>query len=477
MTVTENQREIPVLKKVDVIVAGGGVSGISAAIAAGRAGAKVVLIERNGKLGGVMAASLMANIANYYIDSVGNRVIEGISREVIDRCVAKNGASPMWENKLTGSVVVDPEILELVFIEMLEEANVQVLLHTYAADILKEKSRLQGLIIESKWGRRAILANSIVDCTGEMDIAYKVGAPFKDIRGTASMLFRMAYVDIDKFVNYLVEENQYPENVDCKLTTEDFCRNWKENGFFFFPHHGGKKLKLIKEAIEKGEYSSEKGIAFNLDAFGMYSLTDKIVAINSNYYTITKELLNIEDISKMELNARKMCHYAADFLKIYMPGFENSVLVSTGSDLGIRLSRVIETDFTITGEDRTNGTKFYDTVGTTCTDTREEGYIHRLEGWMDIPLRCMIAKGVDNLVIGSGKSVDTKPAGVLRGMARCMSVGQGAGVAAVIAASNGCAIKDVNIQKVQKELLRQGVFLGDKCRLKELGLEKGEIHD
>ena len=129
MTIREPERQIEILEEVDVLVAGAGVAGCAAAVAAARAGAKTILLERNGTLGGVATAGLMANIGNLYVDRDGRIVIHGIAKEVIDRMVARGAASEKWASREVPGVVIDSEQLKVVLIEMQQEAGVKVLTH------------------------------------------------------------------------------------------------------------------------------------------------------------------------------------------------------------------------------------------------------------------------------------------------------------------------------------------------------------
>jgi len=132
MFIREPEREIIVLDQVDVLVAGGGVTGCVAAIAAARTGARTMLVERNGALGGVATMGLMANIGNLFLDQQGRLVIDGIAREVVQRMVARGAASEYWASREVPGCVIDSEQLKVLLSEMLREAGVSVLTHVLA---------------------------------------------------------------------------------------------------------------------------------------------------------------------------------------------------------------------------------------------------------------------------------------------------------------------------------------------------------
>ncbi|NIR00587.1 MAG: FAD-dependent oxidoreductase, partial [Gemmatimonadales bacterium] len=162
----EETREIPVLDEVDVLVAGGGVAGCAAAVSAARAGARTLLLERNGCLGGVATASLMANIGNSYLLAGGDQIIHGFSAELVDRLVQAGAASPHWRHRDVPGVVLDSERLKVVLADILQEAGVEVLTHALAARPVTEGPAVRGLFFESKSGRQALRARAVIDATG-----------------------------------------------------------------------------------------------------------------------------------------------------------------------------------------------------------------------------------------------------------------------------------------------------------------------
>ena len=471
---TEPQKKLKIITKVDVVVVGAGVAGITAAIASARAGARTILIERSGRLGGIATSTLMIAMGNMFMDSNSNLVVKGIAKELIDACIVKGGWSKKWETHQVANIGFDPEKMELVFIEMLEEAGVEVYINTLASDVIMKENIIEGIIIESKWERSALFCHTVVDCSGEADILVKAGAPVKSFSvgekniNHGTILFRMDNVDIDRFVDYIIENGQYPEGVDGWMTADDFYSNWKERGLIFFPHGGGKTLKIFNDAIEKGEYKAELGKAFSLNAFGVHGIKNYPIAINSNFFWVNDSVLNTRDISEIQLEARKICHYTADFLTRHIPGFENSVLIQTGNDFGIRVARWVDTGMPFTKADRENGAKYDDVIG--VVPAFGKNYEMSTGKHTDIPFHIMIPQKVEGLITGSGKSVDTEPPGIIRGMSRCMTLGQASGLAAAIASREKVSVRDIDIRTLQIELLGQGVNLGSKERLDELGL-------
>ena len=469
--INESARDIQVLDRVQVVVAGAGVAGCSAAVSAAKAGAKTVLIERNGCLGGVATASYMSNIGNLLVTADSRKAHGGFAAELIERLVDQDGASALWRNAEVPGCVIDSERMKLVLIQMLEDAGVQVLTHAMAVLPVMEGSDVKGVIIESKSGRQAVLSDSAVDATGEADIACRAGAETVFSKGNASTLFQLGNVDLDRFVDFVLEDPEgFPSGMDLVKDAETFARNWRERGILFFPHWGGRNWRWLQD---DGGLKDKIGIAYNLQALGMYGLKGKrTVAINSNYYTI--ENLDIENLSEKELHAQKMCYYVAEFMTRRLPGFEKSHIVSMASDLGVRYSR------RITGVETFSGELLHDletpyihdrTIGSQPTwDTRKAGKDARGMVTCDIPFDILVPRGAERILIGSGKSVSTEPIGALRSMAGCMICGQAAGTASALAALNGSAPSRVPIRQLQQALKEQNVYFGEKDRLNKLGL-------
>ena len=280
--VYEPARSIPVLDEADVAVVGGGVAGCAAAWAAAAAGAKTVLLERNGCLGGVAAASLMENIGNMFLTASGRQIIAGFAGKLVDRLVEAGAASPHWKSREVPGVVIDSERLKVVLIEMLQEQGVRIFTHALGARPVMEGGQVAGVFAESKSGRQAVLAKATVDASGEADIAWQAGARMKYRAGTASTLFKMANVDLDAFVDFLAQDpDGFPAGSDFVKDLDTFARNWRERGILFFPHGGGRNWRHVKGLVESGALPTQAGPAFNLHALGLYALrgTEEIQAM------------------------------------------------------------------------------------------------------------------------------------------------------------------------------------------------------
>jgi hypothetical protein len=289
-------------------------------------------------------------------------------------------------------------------------------------------------------------------------------------------LFKIANVDMEKFVASVLEDPEgFPDHSDMTRDAATFERNWKNRGILFFPHGGGRKWRWFQEYCS--DLDEKRDMAWNLNALGLYALKgpDTIV-VNSNFYTIDN--LEIRSLSQKELHAQTMCYYVGEYLIHHLPGFENGHITAMGSALGIRTSRKIIGRSTLKKESlHSKGPSFLSDEVIAREPQRDSDWdddTYRKNTTCDIPFGIMVPRGVSHLLVGSAKSVDTEPAGLIRGMYGCMVCGQAAGVAAALGSSSGRSGAGVSVRDIQKALLAQDVNLGEQDRLKDLGLAGGE---
>ena len=467
VSIIEPERRTPVLHQADVVVVGGGVTGVSAAVSSARAGADTLLIERYAFPGGTSTAGLMSGITNFFFTGRNQRVVRGIAQEVVDRLQEKGGVGVGPFPSEVPQIPNDPELMKLVMIELLEDAGVRVLYHTIVAGTQATSGRLSHVIVENKGGRSAVAGKVFVDATGDADLVWHSGGEIEPVDANGSLEIRMANVDIEKLVEYLkANPDEYDEFGDVATNLMDCERNWKERGMFHLPHGNGRKLSIVQDAIERGEYRREFGVIHGLDAFGMYGLRqNNTVIVNTGF--VNGDLIDSDFLSRAETDARRAARVAADFLMEKMPGFDKSYLVDTGTQIGIRLTRRIIGRYTISREECEAYSRFEDVVAV-ATERVMGG--PRYEEGFDIPYRILTPMGIDGILVGSGKSVSTNPPGLLRGQVQCMQMGQASGVAAAYCATTGMLPAEVDVRPIQRLLLDQNVNLGDPQRLSELGL-------
>jgi ribulose 1,5-bisphosphate synthetase/thiazole synthase len=422
--VEESARQTAVMEEADVIIAGGGPAGFAAAIAAARNGAKAVLIERSGFLGGLATGGLIISMIETH------RYGHGICKELIDRLLefgaAKSyprpkGVIPEWADgaALSGEAIVDfdPEIFKIVADEMVAEAGVNLILYSLVVGSISQKNNVQALIIENKSGRQAILGKVIVDATGDGDVASAMGAAFHMDNHSwgIDLGYRFGGVDTQRVLQWKSENRaKYKElmaNFNKKM--DSFEINWE---------------RTTRNDIVWGEA-------------GRITQADG---------------LNVRDQTKVTLDIRKNVYAALKYFRSNLPGFESAFLMDTASQLGVRETRKIDGEYTLTREDVLEGREFDDTV------TR---------GPFDIPYRCLIPKEVDGvLTAGRCISVTHEAHGNIRNIPPCIITGQVAGTAAALSSGTGVRPRDLHTKKLQKVLSEQGIRLGNNKRLRTLGL-------
>ena len=498
MFITEPSRNIEVYREVDVLVVGGGMSGCTAAIAAAEAGAKVMLVEKNGCLGGVLTTNIIPNLLNNHMNGESEHLLCGVPKRIIERLAKVDGCVRDWD-KPYAKLVFDEQKMKVVLIDMLQEAGVDLLLHVFAASPIIEEKTVKGIFFETKVGRKAILSKVVVDCTGEADIIYQTGCPLRVTSGTASLAFKMSGVAGDDFCRYFAEHpDSFPKNHDGIRNFEDFRLNWEEYGDFYFPHRGGREIPFVQDDIRAGKYSKTRGKVFGLDMMcliGLKGLGD--ISVNSMLWRLPD--LNPKNISEAEMESQKAVYYIADYMTSRMPGFNKAHVSQISQDIGIRVSRGIVGENTLRIEDVTSQKPVYsdDVIGVRSAkpwsddgikdhpfdddangnvakisvggETSESG-VFLYTNTVDISYGILLPQGVENILAGSGKTVSSIPQTTMRCGTNSMRPAQGAGVAAAVAALTGTTTHSVDIHNVQKELLRQGVYLGDENRLRTLGL-------
>jgi 2-polyprenyl-6-methoxyphenol hydroxylase-like FAD-dependent oxidoreductase len=446
--------ETPVRYECDVLVAGGGTAGIVAALAAARNGAKTILIDRNGFLGGSMlnGAGPLHSFFNLYKAFPGAKkvqVVRGIPQEIVDRMVAAGGSPGHLEQEKGGSydsviTIIDWEIFKGVAFDMMEEAGVRVLLHVMAVETVREGDRVKGVVIEGKSGREAILAKTVIDTTGDGDVAAKSGAKFIKQHETTKvgMPFGMTNVDMPRLVKFLEEKDMVNQIIrtDKGSSVDDIIRL----GFEL------KKIPLFKEYMDQFGIWGPLGVALHEN--------------NYNYINGTSisnvDATNTEALSKAEIGLRKQVMTLSRMLKEHIPGFEKAYLSWTPVCVGVRYTRVIDCEHDMSLEEIVNCARFDDEVMLYGFHDCAPRIMIKDAGYYGIPYRAFLPKGVEGLLVAGRLITSTWDAHMsTRNTVSCMAQGQAVGTAAALSAKAGTVPRGLDIGLLRRTLKEQGVFL------------------
>jgi hypothetical protein len=446
----------------DVLVVGGGPAGLGAAIAAADAGASVVLAERYGFLGGNATAALVMPLMSFHTQlptpekkgattllptdhGPGEPVVHGVLARLLERLVRAGGAIP--PSLATGYVVpFDPEWFKLIALELLDEAGVEFLFHAFASGVLPGN---QGVIFETKSGPLVVHAKVIVDCTGDGDISVAAGAPHEIGRADGlvqpmTLMFRVAEFERAAFESYVKEHPKQWRGV-----------------------HG--LWDLVRKAAQAGELELPRE-----DILFFATPHEGELSVNST--RVTRVLgCDVWDLSYAEWVSRGQMRQIEAFLQRYVPGFEDSYVVQSGVQVGVRETRRVMGDYQLTVDDVLGARKFDDAIARGAYPVD----IHNPKGSgtvlkrlppgesYDIPLRCLLPKNTERLIVAGRCISGTHEAhSSYRVMPIVMATGQAAGVCAALASREETSPRNVDAREVQRELLRQGASLR-----KELAVE------
>jgi hypothetical protein len=450
--ILEPERKTPVRDAVDVLVVGTGPAGITAAIGAAGAGLKVMAVDRQAFVGGNLTIGIPLV---GYLTAQQEPIIGGLAQELIDRLAARRAASPHFPCPLHLSyTLIDPEVVKTVAMQMLVEAGVRVLLQSAFAGVVRDGDGLKGIVIEGKSGREAILAKYFIDCSGDADLAFRAGAPCQkgDSRGLMqppTLMIRIAGVDIGK-LRRTVNEN--PELYDTDfIPAEFFARNSK------FTMVG------LRQQLKQGQAA---GLSIPTDrTIFTTGLRDDEVWVNMTRVRGT-DSTDTMSLSHAEIEARRQVDDICRYLAGYVPGFESSYMVQTAPFLGIRESRRIEGRYMLTEGDILEGRVFDDAVALASYPIDlhhpfdDDCTLKWCPEYYSIPYRCLMPRGPDNLLVaGRCMSATHMAMAATRVMPTCMALGEAAGRAMRMAATQGIAPADVDVAALREELIRHGGIL------------------
>lgn len=444
--ITEGPIQTPVMGAYDVIVSGGGPAGLAAAISSARLGARTLLIEKNGWLGGMATSGLVHPFMPSY---AGDKPInKGIFWEVVERMVALEAAVHPDDTKMgtgeTGFVVwphahvtpFDAEVLKWVIQDLVEEAKVEVILHADVVQALHEGNTANGVVIESKSGRMAFMAKVLVDATGDADLANFLGIGYQKGNVTdgsmqpATLFFRLAGVDRPKIDAYI------------KANPEE--RHFKS---------------FAQQAIKDGKFIPSKH-----DILLFYTPREGEVAINTTRVHGI-DGTNVFDLTRAEFETRRQVRILVNFFREYVPGFEHCYITTTAQEIGIRETRRIIGEYMLNVEDVLDTHQFVDNIAQCAymidihdRKSTQLFYTPVPDGKSyGIPFRCLIPQNMENILFaGRCISATQEAQGSLRVMPPSFSLGQAAGTAAALSALGRVRPRKLDIEKLRKTLVENG---------------------
>lgn len=474
----------------DVIVCGGGTSGVAAAISAARVGAKTILIERVGALGGQMTVSGPPGFAyaNMFNDR-GEQVINGFLGETHARLLADGHAMPfppLEERHRTTYAYVDPDWWGFLVFDMIKESGVRLLLHTLVVDVVKEGNKVCGVVVEHTSGRQTILGGVVIDCTGEGDIASRAGAPFEKVSKDdpypiepPSIAFAMDGIDWDAVLKYVQEITETSRGIDTPglyadmmLKINSRVRAMKSGRELIALGHTYNFFDAItRKLVASGEHHpfGDIGFFFTPREGGVVQAQFQHSAQVPNC-----DCTDIDELTAGEVEARRQAVITLKAARKYLPGFQNAYLTRTCTELRIRETRRILGDYQLTWDDANSGRKFPDVIGKSVMtmgarhvatadtlSTYPSGTANPPDGGsFDIPYRVCVPRDVEQMLV-AGKMISAKRECYLRFLPETIETGQAAGVAAALCVKHGLSPRELekDVSELQATLQAQGVIL------------------
>lgn len=448
--------------KTQVLVIGSGAAGLAAAVSAGRNGAETLLVERSGFLGGISSTLPWLG----FHDRDYREVVKGFGAEIVSAMTNLNACSGYVLDPKCGSAVsLDNHHWKCLAMQLVREAGVEMMLHTFVVDTLRKGDRITGVVVEHKAGRQEIHAEVVIDCSGDGDVAARGGVAWEKGRTkdglvqAPTLVFRLGGVDRQKFVsgckdhrlNYREWLQPFPELLQKMLSRLDDMPVIICGGF----------ASLVQEATDAGELNVPQtrivGVKLHRPDQFLVVMT-RVLGIDP---TCVRSLTNSYERIYQQIPP------LVEFFRRRVPGFDSSYLLEIAPMLGVRESRRIVGDYMMTADDIISGRVFPDAVAM-------GGYhidIHRPSGtWVDsmnvpaytIPLRSLIAGGVEGLMM-AGKCISATHEAIAstRVIPICMAQGQAAGTAAALAVGQRADVREISTNFLQDLLVRQGAEIGE----------------
>jgi hypothetical protein len=450
-------RRSTAMREYDVLVVGGGNAGCAAALAAARTGAQVLLVERYGFLGGTATAAMVGPWMTFH--SGEERIVGGIAQEIVERLIAMGG-SPGHLHDASDYVPTitpfDPELHKALLFDLMRENGVHVLLHAWFLEPKLAEGRVMGATVSTVGGLRVLRAKQTIDATADALVAFGAGVPTQqgDERGRvqpASLMFRLSHVDVDALASYL---RRHPEQMRSSLKTHE---------------RTPAALTAVAGLYELWDAARARGdVTVPRELVSLFA-TPYPDEVTVNMTRVTDvDPLDPESLTRAEMEARAQVMQLVAFFRRDVPGFANARIAATAAQIGIRESRRIVGEYTLTADDVLRARTFPDAIARSAYPID----IHNPSGSgtttqrlpagasYEIPYRCLVPLLVDDLLV-AGRCISTTHEALAstRLTPTVMTMGQAAGTAAALAVRSGTTPRALDTDALREQLIADGVDL------------------
>lgn len=439
----------------DVVVAGGGMAGIAATVASARNGARTLLIDKAGWLGGmgiVGATGLHSffNIFNAHDGAERYQVVGGIAQELVDRVTDMGGGMGHVYMERGGDFVsmltpVEPEVFKAAAARMCLEAGATLLLHSVIDEVIAEGGRVEGIVVSNKAGRSLIRARQFVDCTGDGDVAAWAGAEFKSFKADepgaygAGFTFRLCNIDLQELEADLEKRGLITQIAHAVKP-------------------GGREKDLVRLGINIGKLRKE-GVETPTGYFLSSSIRPRELTYCNCINYGPNDGIDVEALTNAEVTLRERMLAVAALFRDNFDGCRNAYVAGPAPSVGQRRGRAIRCRYEITESDCVGARKFDDQVAIFSFIDNGK-YFVRDAGWYGIPYRALQPAGMDNLLIaGRMMTVELVAHNSTRNTVCCLICGQAAGTAAAMSAKRGVSPSDLDAGELRENLKSAGVLL------------------
>lgn len=431
-------RELPIRGTYDVIVAGGGVAGAFAGISAAREGLRALIVEPFGSLGGSATMALVTPLMTTRI--LGCTGHCPLGEELSSRLMELGGAKGEGHE-------FDPTLMKAALEDMAAAYGCDLLYYTTLVDVLREGDALTHVILHNKDGLSAWKAACFIDATGDADLSLLAGVPCesgneKGINQPVSLRFEMAGVDFDRFHAYMrslgwPEERYFAMNTPCMR-------------------------EVLVKAHEDGLLTGQD-IAY-FQAFGIPGKPD-VMAFNCPELTTRAGVADAAFLTEKQLEGKQAVLRLRRFLRERIPGFENAYITEIAPMVGLRESRRIHAEYTVTLQDILSYRKYPDVIARSAYHLDVHGEddctlglhyaedVPEAERYWEIPYRCMVAEGLRNLLaVGRCGGFDFRAQSAARVQLICRSMGEAAGLACAMSLKAGVPFSQVDGAEVRRRM-------------------------